>query len=160
MIKQTIGMSLPIGMGPQKIIDQLEIIKHNNGAEYAEVEVHGKRVDIILWFGEMPTTIPYEIPKLPLLTLPIGYDMEGKLITLNMKSDAHPFLLVGGNPGTGKSVFLNGCMYALSRYGKGLIRFVLIDMKMGCELGDWFNLPEKQCWHHAEDPTKPELLLG
>lgn len=55
----------------------------------------------------------------------------------------------------GKSSFLNGCIACLAQFPPEVVRFVFIDLKMGVEMGDWFNLPHK--WLKAEDPTMPEL---
>lgn len=154
----TTGWVLPIGMSPKKIISMKEEIKYATGANYIEIEVHGKRVDITLLYGELPKTIPFKPFDLKdhyKLAVPIGINIEGKLEILDMGSDSHCNLLVGGNPGTGKSTFINGVISTLTRYPPEHVRFVLIDMKLGVELGEWFDIPHT--WLKAEDPTLPEL---
>lgn len=157
MRKEIYGYYLPVGMKPQDIISKAEEIKYATGASHIDFTVVGKRVDMVLYFGDLPINIPYSLPDLSgyRLPIPIGYNLDGKLIMLEMGGDAHPFLLVGGNPGTGKSSFLNGCIACLAQFPPEVVRFVFIDLKMGVEMGDWFNLPHK--WLKAEDPTMPEL---
>lgn len=147
---------LPIGMSPE------EIEKCKPELEYAlggtcDFETRGRVVTIRLFKGELPRKVKYERPLVNLnkLEVPIGFGVEGKLITLDMSNDSHAYLLVGGNPGTGKSVFLNGCIDCLSQYSPEYVRFITIDMKLGVELGEWEDLPH--AWLHAYDPTKPEL---
>lgn len=160
MKKQTYRYILPVGMAPSRITALKEEL------EYAlcgacEFDVNNRVVTITVYQGQMPKQIKYARPAVQDgLIVPIGYGQDGKIITLDMASDSHCYLLIGGNPGTGKSVFLNGCIDCLSQYLPEHVRFILIDLKMGVELGDWEKLPHK--WLTAWDPTKPELsyVLG
>ena len=159
MKKKVIGYSLPIGMSPKAITDKIHELRYATGASWVDVNTVGRRVDLMLYFGEMESNIPYELPenladyRLP---IPIGYDMDDKLIMLDMGGDAHPYILVGGNPGTGKSVFIKGAVNCLTQFPPEYVRLVLIDMKYGVELGQWREHPNK--WLFADDPLEGSRL--
>lgn len=106
--------------------------------------------------GSLPARIPFKLPDAQKgLTIPIGYTVEG-LRTLNMANDSHCYMLVGGNPGTGKSNFLNQVIYSLAQnYDSDQVRFILVDLKLGVEFYAFEGLP--QTWLTAYDPDGPEL---
>lgn len=107
--------------------------------------------------GNLPAKIPFNIPQAKKgLIVPIGYTTGRRLQTLNMTSDSHCYMLVGGNPGTGKSNFLNQVIHSLAcNYDRDQVRFILIDLKLGIEFSSFKNLP--QTWLTAYDPDGPEL---
>jgi DNA segregation ATPase FtsK/SpoIIIE-like protein len=155
MIKNRYSYILPIGLAPSKIEGCREELEAALGG-HCDFEINGRVVTITAYKGKLKKRIKYRRPEVDEgLIIPIGYGMEGELIILDMSSDSHCYLLAGGNPGTGKSVFLNGCIDCISQYPSEHVRFVFIDMKMGVELGSWYSLPHK--WLTAEDPTRPEL---
>jgi|GEM_PF-3001907 len=155
MKTETYNYLLPVGMAPSKIEGCREELEAALGG-ICEFEVKGRVVTITVHKGSMTKGIKYVRPEVSEgLFIPIGQGVDGKLIMLDMASDSHCFLLAGGNPGTGKSVFLNQGIDCLSQYPPEYLRLVLIDMKLGCELGDWETLPNT--WLTAYDPTKPEL---
>jgi len=155
MQKQQYKYLLPIGLAPSKIEGCREELEAALGG-ICEFEINGREVTINVYKGTMPQKIPYKRPEsLGGLKIPIGYNIRGELVMLDMASDSHCFLLGGGNPGTGKSVFFNNCIDCLSQHSPDYVRFVLIDMKLGVELGAWESLPHT--WLTAWDPTKPEL---
>ena len=128
---------LPVGLAPSKVEGCREELEAALGG-VCEFESNGRVVTITLFQNKLEKEYRYQCPEVSKgLTVPIGYSIEGELITLNMASDSHCFLLAGGNPGTGKSVFLNGCVDCLSHYEPEYLKMIFIDMKMGCELGSW-----------------------
>lgn len=154
-------LTLKPGQCMDDIVKLIEPIKAGMWADTVEISGFGRHVYVDVYKGQMPKEKAYHIPELPpgSLCIPIGHGIEG-LEMLDMVGDSHCFLLAGGNPGTGKSVFINGCIACLAEYPPEWVRFVLIDMKLGIELSQWESLPHT--WLHAYDPYKPELkyVLG
>jgi len=128
-----------------------------DGGKKLEIGTNGRKVVLEVYRGEMPKKVKYEYPeqKENSLLIPIGLSITGERVALDMASDSHCYMLVGGNPGTGKSVFLNGAIASLMQYPPEQVRIVLIDMKLGVELSQWEDYPHT--WLTAYDPAKPEL---
>ena len=157
MEKQSYTYILPIGMAPSAIEKVSEEIQTALNARCIEIESAGRRVTITAYKGAMPSKVRYEYPETTDndLLIPVGLSITGERLTIDMASDSHCYMLVGGNPGTGKSVFLNGAIASLVQYPSSHVRLVLIDMKMGAELAHWGKYPHK--WLEAYDPFMPEL---
>lgn len=74
------------------------------------------------------------------LEFPIGYNIIGESQYSNLESMPH--LLVSGQPGSGKSVFLNSMIISLVfQNSPNDLKFVLIDPKGGLEFGAYQGLP-------------------
>jgi len=81
-----------------------------------------------------------EIRKKSNLEFPIGYNIIGESQHSNLESMPH--LLVSGQPGSGKSVFLNSMIISLVfQNSPNDLKFVLIDPKGGLEFGAYQDLP-------------------
>jgi len=150
-------LTLKPGQSIKDIEKMVDEIKCACWADEVQISGFGRHVYVDIYKGKMRTDIPYQIPEQDPkgLTVPIGYDMKGELITLNMKSDNHTYVLYAGFQGTGKSTALNGIIRAVVNYPPEWVRLVLIDLKMGNEFREWFDWPH--CWLKATDPEKPEL---
>ena len=155
MEKQSYTYILPIGLAPSAIEKVSEEIQTALNARCIEIESAGRRVTITAYKGAMPSKVRYEYPETTDndLLIPVGLSITGERLTIDMASDSHCYMLVGGNPGTGKSVFLNGAIASLVQYPSSHVRLVLIDMKMGAELAHWGKYPHK--WLEAYDPFMP-----
>ncbi len=81
-----------------------------------------------------------EIGEKSNLEFPIGYNIIGESQYSNLESMPH--LLVSGQPGSGKSVFLNSMIISLVfQNSPNDLKFVLIDPKGGLEFGSYQDLP-------------------
>ena len=138
----------------EKIAEQL---KAGLWANEVVVSGFGRHVYLDVYKGKLPRHIPYELPEQNAkgLTVPIGIDMAGEMITVDMASDSHCYILVGGYQGMGKSVLGNGIIYALLQYPVEWVRMVLIDLKMGVEYAQWSK--DFHVWLTATDPESYEL---
>ncbi|MEV0545028.1 FtsK/SpoIIIE domain-containing protein [Nocardia salmonicida] len=74
------------------------------------------------------------------LIAPLGIDIEGNAVTIDLSSDDSPHLLVAGTTGSGKSVALDTILKGLIRYDKDTLRLRLVDPK-GTELVDFEDDP-------------------
>ncbi|WP_433679950.1 FtsK/SpoIIIE domain-containing protein [Nocardia sp. CA-119907] len=74
------------------------------------------------------------------LIAPLGADIEGNLVTVDLSSADSPHLLVAGTTGSGKSVALDTILKGLARYDKSTLRLRLVDPK-GTELVDFEDDP-------------------
>lgn len=147
---------LPIGLAPKKVVECKEELEAALGG-VCEFDFKGRYITITCYKGELPKVIPYQIPEQNPkgLTIPIGYNMAGDLITIDQASDSSCYILAGGYQGTGKSNLANGMCYAITRYPPEWVRLVLIDLKRGVELKQWASYPHK--WLTAFRPDMPEL---
>lgn len=138
----------------EKLIPQL---KAGLWANEVTVSGFGRTVYLDVYKGQLPRSIPYRLPEQDTrgLTVPIGVGMDGELITVNMASDSHCYILVGGYQGMGKSVLGNGIIRALLEYPVEWVRLILIDLKMGVEHAQWASDPH--VWLTATDPESFEL---
>ncbi|MEU9363521.1 FtsK/SpoIIIE domain-containing protein [Streptomyces avermitilis] len=74
------------------------------------------------------------------LIAPLGADIEGNPVTIDLSSADSPHLLVAGTTGSGKSVALDTILKGLVRYDKNTLRLRLVDPK-GTELVDFEDDP-------------------
>ncbi|PJE96978.1 hypothetical protein CUT44_11170 [Streptomyces carminius] len=74
------------------------------------------------------------------LIAPLGADIEGKPVAIDLSSADSPHLLVAGTTGSGKSVALDTILKGLIRYDKSTLRLRLVDPK-GTELVDFEDDP-------------------
>ncbi|MFC9482786.1 FtsK/SpoIIIE domain-containing protein [Streptomyces griseus] len=74
------------------------------------------------------------------LIAPLGADIEGKPVTIDLSSADSPHLLVAGTTGSGKSVALDTILKGLVRYDERTLRLRLVDPK-GTELVDFEDGP-------------------
>ncbi|WP_409057763.1 FtsK/SpoIIIE domain-containing protein [Streptomyces sp. SYP-A7185] len=74
------------------------------------------------------------------LIAPLGADIEGKPVTIDLSSADSPHLLVAGTTGSGKSVALDTILKGLVRYDESTLRLRLVDPK-GTELVDFEDDP-------------------
>ncbi|MDT0326948.1 FtsK/SpoIIIE domain-containing protein [Nocardiopsis lambiniae] len=74
------------------------------------------------------------------LIAPLGADIEGNPVVIDLSSADSPHLLVAGTTGSGKSVALDTILKGLIRYDKRTLRLRLVDPK-GTELVDFQNAP-------------------
>jgi hypothetical protein len=74
------------------------------------------------------------------LIAPLGADIEGHPVTIDLSSADSPHLLVAGTTGSGKSVALDTILKGLVRYDKSALRLRLVDPK-GTELVDFEDDP-------------------
>ncbi|WP_329097564.1 FtsK/SpoIIIE domain-containing protein [Actinomadura citrea] len=74
------------------------------------------------------------------LIAPLGADIEGNPVTIDLSSADSPHLLVAGTTGSGKSVALDTILKGLARYDKSALRLRLVDPK-GTELVDFEDDP-------------------
>ncbi|MET7408772.1 FtsK/SpoIIIE domain-containing protein [Streptomyces parvulus] len=74
------------------------------------------------------------------LIAPLGTDIEGNPVTIDLSSADSPHLLVAGTTGSGKSVALDTILKGLVRYDKSALRLRLVDPK-GTELVDFEDDP-------------------
>ncbi|MBB5775035.1 FtsK/SpoIIIE domain-containing protein [Nonomuraea jabiensis] len=74
------------------------------------------------------------------LITPLGADIEGNPVTIDLSSADSPHLLVAGTTGSGKSVALDTILKGLIRYDKSALRLRLVDPK-GTELVDFEDDP-------------------
>lgn len=74
------------------------------------------------------------------LIAPLGADIEGNPVTIDLSSADSPHLLVAGTTGSGKSVALETILKGLVRYDKSTLRLRLVDPK-GTELVDFEDDP-------------------
>jgi S-DNA-T family DNA segregation ATPase FtsK/SpoIIIE len=126
-------------------------------ASEVQISGFGRTVYLDIYRGQLPKDIPYILPEQDPegLEVPIGYNMQGELIMLDMGSDSLCYLLGAGYQGTGKSVLAKGIVHAVMQYPVEWVRLVLIDLKMGVEFQRWNNDPH--VWLKATDPEKGEL---
>ena len=146
---------LPDGMAPKQIEKILPELEYSLNAK-VKMTVKGKAVILMVNKAKLLDSYPF-IPGSYSegLIVPIGYTYEG-LITLDMSSDSHCNLLVGGNPGTGKSTLINGIISSIiQNYTPEQVKLVLFDLKQGPELGEWENYPH--VWHTVFDPMTKKL---
>lgn len=74
------------------------------------------------------------------LIAPLGCDIEGNLVAIDLSSADSPHLLVAGTTGSGKSVALDTILKGLVRYNESTLRLRLVDPK-GTELVDFEDDP-------------------
>ncbi|WP_157555616.1 FtsK/SpoIIIE domain-containing protein [Herbidospora yilanensis] len=74
------------------------------------------------------------------LITPLGADIEGNPVTIDLSSADSPHLLVAGTTGSGKSVALDTILKGLIRYDRSALRLRLVDPK-GTELVDFEDDP-------------------
>lgn len=156
MQTKTFNYILPIGMSPEAVIKCKPELEYALGGK-CEFEIKGRVVTIRLFKGSLPEKVNFKLPDLEeyKLGIPIGYSYEGLRI-LDMDNDSHCFMLVGGNPGTGKSNFLNQVIYTIIQsYTPAEVLLVLIDLKLGAEFSEWENY--EHVWHTAYDPETRKL---
>ncbi|MEV4207812.1 FtsK/SpoIIIE domain-containing protein [Nocardia salmonicida] len=74
------------------------------------------------------------------LIAPLGADIEGNAVIIDLSSADSPHLLVAGTTGSGKSVALDTILRGLVRYDTNTLRLRLVDPK-GTELVDFEDTP-------------------
>lgn len=85
---------------------------------------------------ELPT-IPYVYQKTPKNLIPLGVDLDGKIVYWNLKKDAHAMVI--GTTGSGKSNLINVLIDHILHNYKGCKLF-LGDYKGGMELSTYENV--------------------
>lgn len=93
--------------------------------------------------------LPYKYRKTYEYLVPVGVDLEDRIVYWNLKDDPHLMLI--GMTGSGKSRMLNSLIDHLIHNNKP--NLYLIDLKRGMELGLYYELPN--CKGHAS--TLPEV---
>lgn len=154
--KEKFSIALPIGLSPADIFKVKGELESALKAK-CTIEKDDYKVNIYISRGTIPKKIKYIKPCLngESLSIPIGFSHEG-LELLDMASDSHCYMLVGGNPGTGKSNFLNQIIHTLdSCYSPEQVQMILIDLKMGVEFAPFEDL--ESVWLTAYDPDNDDL---
>lgn len=129
------------------------------------MEVRGKAVLLHIFPGSLPSNLPYETQDLSKyrLGLAIGKTRKKDCYIFDM-NDTHPYLIVAGAPGQGKSNFLAQALRQISEnYSPQTVQWFLVDLKLGVELkrfsrGEY----EPYCGGYAWDTRGNDLdsMLG
>ncbi|MFC9664284.1 FtsK/SpoIIIE domain-containing protein [Nocardia sp. NPDC127606] len=93
------------------------------------------------------------------LIAPLGADIEGNPVTVDLSSADSPHLLVAGTTGSGKSVALDTILKGLVRYDTDTLRLRLVDPK-GTELVDFEDDPHLDGMIGMDAADAIEILEG
>lgn len=73
------------------------------------------------------------------LSIPIGMDIQGRIVEYPLSSKSINGIMIGGAPGGGKSCFINSLIFSLAyRYTPAQVRLAVADGKGGIELS-WLD---------------------
>ncbi len=151
---------LPAGLCPKDIQKSISALSYQLNADI-EMEVRGKGVYLRVYPGSLPSILPYEPQDLSdyKLGLTIGKTRKQDCYIFDM-NDTHPYLIVAGAPGQGKSNFLAQALRQIEdNYTPTRIMWHLIDLKLGVELSPFEGSPftAGTCWQGSK---LPKLLSG
>lgn len=138
--KDYYNIIIPNGVSFQKVKELEPIITTNLKKN---VVIDEKDFRYFLTFKKeikFKSVYPFELIKYSdeELKFPIGYNIENKLIWLNLSK--HPNMILSGITSSGKSVFIhNMILQLLNSYD---IEFTMIDLKAGIELSDYADLKQ------------------
>ena len=138
--KDYYNIIIPNGISFQKVKELEPIITTNLKKN---VVIDEKDFRYFLTFKKeikFKSVYPFELIKYSdeELKFPIGYNIENKLIWLNLSK--HPNMILSGITSSGKSVFIhNMILQLLNSYD---IEFTMIDLKAGIELSDYADLKQ------------------
>lgn len=129
-----IVFTLPLGLDPKEVIKNDWLFKQQFG-EHVKLKQENKKFVLTIYNGGLEKVIPYMFETLhPIMNeykLPvvIGKDKNSKIIIIDLIK--HPHLLVAGETGSGKSVFLRTMITSLIQHMKpGQLELYLGDPKM------------------------------
>ncbi|MBH0156006.1 DNA translocase FtsK [Fictibacillus sp. 5RED26] len=129
-----IVFTLPLGLDPKEVIKSDWLFKQQFG-ENVKLKQENKKFVLTIYNEGLKKVIPYRFETLhPImkeykLPVVIGKDKNGKIILVDLIK--HPHLLVAGETGSGKSVFLRTMITSLIQHMKpGQLELYLGDPKM------------------------------
>lgn len=151
---------LPAGLSPKDIQKAIPALSYQLNADI-EMVVSGKAILFNIYPGTLPTNIPYQHQdtRKHKLGLPIGRTRKQNCYIFDL-NDAHPYLIVAGAPGQGKSNALNVFLRSIAEnYEPDYIQWHLVDLKYGAELGkfsesEYADYCGGTCW----EPKKHQRL--
>jgi DNA segregation ATPase FtsK/SpoIIIE, S-DNA-T family len=139
-----IVFTLPLGLDPKEVIKSEWLFKQQFG-EHVKLKQENKKFVLTIYNDGLKKVIPYKFETLhPImkeykLPVVIGKDKNGKIIVIDLIK--HPHLLVAGETGSGKSVFLRTMITSFIQHMKpGQLELYLGDPKM-VEFFLFENLP-------------------
>lgn len=152
---------LPAGLSPKDIQKAIPALSYQLNADI-EMEVKGKAILLNIYPGTLPTNIPYQHQdtRKYKLGLPIGRTRKKDCYIFDL-NDAHPYLIVAGAPGQGKSNALNVFLRSIAEnYDPDYVKWHLVDLKYGAELGRFSEGEyEAYCGGTCWDPKKDQQLI-
>jgi S-DNA-T family DNA segregation ATPase FtsK/SpoIIIE len=122
-------LTIPPGLSTTDFENHREAIENGLGASIEFQYINAGLILMRVYKVPLKSKYDYEPIKLGNTEIPIGYSHKG-LITLKF-DDQYSNLLVGGVPGSGKSVFLRQAIVNLMLHSSA--KFHLIDLKNGVE---------------------------
>ncbi|MFC0235477.1 FtsK/SpoIIIE domain-containing protein [Fictibacillus phosphorivorans] len=139
-----IVFTLPLGLDPKEVVKSDWLFKQQFG-EHVKLKQENKEFVLTIYNEGLKKVIPYKFETLhPImkehkLPVVIGKDKNGKIIVIDLIK--HPHLLVAGETGSGKSVFLRTMITSFVLHMKpGQLELYLGDPKM-VEFFLFENLP-------------------
>ena len=134
------------------VSNEISIALNGNKTVRIEMVVEGRDTSSIEVGNEKPTGVSFRecfeqikdrTSDKDKLLIPLGKDIEGKVVTTSM--DELPHLLVAGTTGSGKSVFVNTIISTfIMRNTPDELKLMLIDPKK-VEFSKYANLPHLLC---------------
>jgi S-DNA-T family DNA segregation ATPase FtsK/SpoIIIE len=155
---------LPAGLSQKDIEKSVPALSYQLNAD-VELEWRGKALYLRIFPGSLPTSLLYETQDLSKykLGLTIGKTRKKDCYVFDM-NDTHPYLIVAGAPGQGKSNFLAQALRQISEnYSPEQVQWYLVDLKLGVELKRFSrNEYEPYCGGYAWDTrgNHLEAMLG
>lgn len=148
---------LPAGISPKDISKSIPALSYQLNAD-VEMEVRGKAVYLRIFPGSLPNSVTYELQDLSKynLGLTIGKTRKKDCYVFDM-DDTHPYLIVAGAPGQGKSNFIAQSLKQISaNYEPEHVQWFLVDLKLGVELkrfskGEYEPYCGGYCWESKGD---------
>lgn len=129
-----IVFTLPLGLDPKEVIKNEWLFKQQFG-EHVKLKQENKKFVLTIYNEGLKKVIPYEFetihPLMKKYKLPVvvGKDKNGQIIIVDIIK--HPHLLVAGETGSGKSVFLRTMITSFIQHMKpGQLELYLGDPKM------------------------------
>lgn len=119
---------LPAGIPSRKVTEQLDAFEEQVGGSIC-CERHGADLFMDVITKDLPANVPYEWEPTGegFLPIPIGVTHLGPVVA---DLGALPHILIGGNPGSGKTTFLRALILSALRQGAVV---VVIDLKRGSD---------------------------
>lgn len=157
MITSTYSYHVGYGVDPKKISELAGTLEYSL-LKPVKIEYSKGNLIITCYDSQVPDYVSFTVPgKSEGLDIPIGYGRSG-LAVLDISSDSHCYILVGGVQGSGKSNWLNQVIYTLCHnYTKDDIKMVLIDLKLGVEFSEFEDYPNM--WKSCNDPEDKDLVF-
>ena len=143
---------LPAGLSPKDIEKSIPALSYQLNAD-VETELRGKAIYLRIYPGSLPNQVNYELQDLSKhnLGLTIGKTRRKECYIFDM-NDTHPYLIIAGAPGQGKSNFISQSLKQISQnYEPEQVQWFLVDLKLGVELkrfsqGDYESYCGGYCW--------------